>query len=63
MENLEYYKSLSPRYIEYYSEEIRDELRVINQMLEAVKKAKRLEMRDTIDKVLEDAINDFVSVL
>lgn len=63
MENLEYYKSLSPRYIEYYSEEIRDELRVINQMLEAVKKAKRFEMRDNIDKLLEDAINDFVSVL
>lgn len=62
-ENLGYYKSLSPRFVEYYSEEIRDELRIINQMSDATKKAKRIELHGSIEKLFEETVSDFMSVL
>jgi len=62
-ENLDYYKSLDPKYIDYYAEDIRDELRVVNQMLEATKTAKRTELHDSIDKYFEECVSDFMSVL
>lgn len=63
LDNLRYFKSLEPKYKEYYSEEIRDNLRIISQLSEAVKKAKRDGLKEVLDKAFDEAINDFLSVL
>jgi len=63
VDNLRYYKSLEPKYIEYYKEDIRDELRVINQMSDATKKAKRFELQSSIEKIFDEAVNDFLEYL
>lgn len=63
LDNLRYYKSLDSKYIEYYKEDIRDELRIINQLSDAVKKAKRDELKETITEVLDEEINNFLEIL
>lgn len=62
-ENLRYYKSLDSKYIEYYKEEIRDELRIINQLLDAVRKAGRDELKESLTTVLDEEINCFLEYL
>lgn len=63
LDNLRYYKSLKPVFIEYYSEDVRDELSLINQLLETVKKHNRTDLRSEIETALDAEIEAFIQYL
>lgn len=63
LDNLRYYKSLKPKFIEYYKEDISDELRVINQLSEAARKAKRSELEEALTRTFDEELNNFLEYL
>ena len=62
-DNLRYYLSLEPRFIEYYKEDWRDDLALINTMTDAAKRNNRYDIQQELESTVDDFLNHFLPYL
>lgn len=62
LDNLRYFESLDSRFVSYYTEDIRENLAMINEMSNVAAKAKRSELKTRLDNTLEQEFNKFLEV-
>ena len=63
VENLDYYKNLKPKFIEYYKDDIHDDLSLVNTMAENAKRNKRYEIQEELNKKVDEYLNCFLPYL
>ena len=63
VDNLRYYSELDGRFANYYVEDIRDNLAVINEMSNAADRNKRIELGMQFEKVLDEYFSKFLPLL
>ncbi len=63
IDNLRYYSELDGRFANYYVEDIRDNLAVINEMSNAADRNKRIELGMQFEKVLDEYFSKFLPLL
>ena len=63
VDNLRYYSELDGRFANYYEEDIRDNLAVINEMSNAADRNKRIELGMQFEKVLDEYFSKFLPLL
>ena len=63
IENLEYYKSLKPAFIEYYKESVHDDLALLNTMADTAKRNRRYDIQEKLDKLVDEYLDCFLSYL
>ena len=61
-DNLRYFSELDDRFIPYYSESIRENLAIINEMSNVASKYKRTELANSLNNLLEQEFDKFLSV-
>ena len=62
-DELRYYKTLQPRFKEYYKEDIHEALALVNTMAECAKRNKRYDIQDKLDKVVNEYLECFMMYL
>ena len=60
LESLRYYERLDPVFADYYIENIRENLALINEMSNVAAKFKRNELSLSLDDTLEQEFNKFM---
>ncbi len=60
LDNLRYYGELDDKFIRYYSEDIRENLALINEMSNVASRFKRNELAMSLDNILEKQFNIFL---
>lgn len=63
LDNINYYDSLKPRFKKYYTESIRENLALINQMYDITSKNKRTELSNELQSILNEKITMFYDIL
>ncbi len=62
-DELRYYKSLKPKFIEYYKNDIHDALSLVNTMADSAKRNNRLEIQQELDQTVNDYLDFFMPYL
>ena len=62
-DNLRYYKSLKPKFAEYYKDDIHDDLSLINTMADTAKRYKRYDIQQELDSVVDEYLDYFLPYL
>ena len=62
LDNLRYYKELDNKFITYYTENIRENLAMINEMSNVAAKHKRLDLSKSLENTLEQEFNKFLGI-
>ena len=62
-DELRYYKTLKPRFKEYYKEDIHDALSLVNTMADCAKRNRRYDIQEKLDKVVDEYLECFVMYL
>jgi Amino acid transporters len=62
-DELRYYKTLSPKFAEYYKDNIHDALSLVNTMADSAKRNRRYELQEELDKVVNDYLDYFLPYL
>ena len=62
-DELRYYKTLKPQFIEYYKESVHDALSLVNTMADTAKRYKRYEIQQELDKVVNEYLDCFMTYL
>lgn len=63
LDNINYYERQAPHFQTYYTESIRENLALINQMLEVTQKNKRSELSKELQSILDEKINLLYNLL
>ena len=63
IDELRYYKSLNPRFCEYYKEDIHEALSLVNTMADSAKRNKRYDIQQELDQVVNDYLDVFMPYL
>ena len=62
-DELRYYKTLTPKFAEYYKDNIHDALSLVNTMADSAKRNHRYELQEELDKVVNDYLECFMQYL
>lgn len=62
-DELRYYKTLSPKFAEYYKDDIHDALSLVNTMADSAKRNRRYELQEELDRVVNDYLDYFLPYL
>ena len=62
LDNLRYYGDLDDKFIPYYTENIRENLAMINEMSNVAAEYNRMELSKSLEHTLEQEFNKFLSV-
>ena len=63
IDELRYYNTLEPKFIEYYKEDIHDALSLVNTMADCAKRYKRYDLQQELDKVVDEYLDYFLQYL
>jgi len=63
IENLRYYERLEHKFRIYYKEAIHDDLSLVNTMADCAKRNKRYEIKDELDKIVDEFLDVFLPYL
>ena len=63
VDNLRYYKTLKPKFAEYYKNDIHDDLSLLNTMADTAKRNKRYEIQEELDKLVDEYLDYFMPYL
>jgi len=59
-DELRYFNTLKPKFIEYYKENIHDALSLVNTMADCAKRYKRFDIQAELDKVVDEYLDRFL---
>ncbi len=62
-DELRYYKTLEPKFAEYYKEEIHDALSLVNTMADCARRYKRYDIQHRLDDVVNEYLECFLQYL
>jgi hypothetical protein len=62
-DELRYFNTLKPKFIEYYKENIHDALSLVNTMADCAKRYKRYDIQSELDKVVDEYVDYFLPYL
>ena len=62
-DELRYFKTLEPRFAEYYKEDIHDALSLVNTMADCAKRNRRYDIQHQLDQVVNDYLDCFLPYL
>ena len=63
IDELRYYKTLKPKFIEYYKDDIHDALSLVNTMADTAKRCRRYDIQAELDQVVNDYLDCFIQYL
>ena len=63
IDELRYYKTLKPKFAEYYKNDIHDALSLVNTMADTAKRNKRYEIQQELDQTVNDYLDVFMPYL
>jgi len=62
-DELRYFKTLKPKFIEYYADDVHDALSLVNTMADCAKRNKRYDIQKELDQVVNDYLDFFLPYL
>ena len=62
-DELRYFNTLEPKFIEYYSQDVHDALSLVNTMADCAKRYRRYDIQQQLDKVVNDYLDIFLPYL
>ena len=63
IDELRYYKTLKPRFIQYYKDDVHDALSLVNTMADCAKRYKRYDIQQYLDGVVNEYLEFFLAYL
>ena len=63
IDNLRYYNTLEPKFIEYYKDDIHEDLSLLNTMADTAKRNRRYDIQDELDKKVDEYLDVFMKYL
>ena len=63
IDELRYYKSLKPKFVEYYKDDVHDALSLVNTMADCAKRYKRYDIQQYLDEKVNEYLDFFLSYL
>ena len=63
IDELRYYNTLKPKFIEYYKEDVHDALSLVNTMADCAKRYQRYDLQQELDAVVDEYLNYFLPYL
>ena len=63
IDELRYYRSLKPKFVEYYKEDIREALSLLNTMADTAKRNRRYDIQQRLDQSVNDYLDSFLPYL
>ena len=62
-DELRYFKTLKPKFVEYYKENIHEALSLVNTMADTAKRNRRYDIQQELDQIVNDYIDYFLAYL
>lgn len=63
IDELRYYKTLKPRFVEYYKEDVHAALSLVNTMADCAKRYRRYDIQQYLDEKVNEYLDFFLSYL